>query len=485
MHVLLLNPPDDLDDMLGVGKDFVQKYEPLGLLYLAAVVREAGARVTVVDAHAEGLDREAVQRRIADARADIVGFSTLTCSGAAVYYLGRWLREVFPETMVVLGNVHAAVYARPYLKCGCCDVVVHGEGEEPLRALLEVRRGRRTLAEVPAISYLDAAGEVVRTEPDAVFTDLAALPMPARDLVDQRLYELKDISNQVFIAEDGGRAKTLITSRGCPFRCAFCVVHGSHGPRYNVPERVVDELEMLEKEHGAAYVYIMDPLFMGHRARLVAICDEIRRRGLTIRWGCDTSVNVIDPEIVRTIAAAGCYDLSLGIESGVQRLLDRVNKKIRLPKVVEAVHTIKAHSDIQLEGLFILGLPGETEADSLETIRFAKRLPLDMAQFSILCPYPGSPLFEELAAAGEIDTGIREGDRLDPEVWKHYSSYILFTDNEPIWLPEGMTYPQLRRLQKRANREFYLRPRQVLKQLKRVRPSNVLRIAKVAFKGFF
>ena len=91
MHVLLLNPPDDLDDMLGVGKDFVQKYEPLGLLYLAAVVREAGARVTVVDAHAEGLDREAVQRRIADARADIVGFSTLTCSGAAVYYLGRWL----------------------------------------------------------------------------------------------------------------------------------------------------------------------------------------------------------------------------------------------------------------------------------------------------------------------------------------------------------------------------------------------------------
>ncbi len=102
-----------------------------------------------------------------------------------------------------------------------------------------------------------------------------------------------------------------------------------------------------------------------------------------------------------------------------------------------------------------------------------------------MTPYPGSPLFSELAAKGELDTGIREDGSLDPSVWKRYSSYIMFTDNEPIWVTPTLEWKELQALQKKALRDFYLRPRQVLRQLKRLRPSNLVQTAKIAFKGFF
>ena len=485
MKVLLINPPDELEVMLGVGVEFIQKYEPLGLLYIAAVARESGAEVEVLDAHAEGLDLAALKTRTTLFGPDVVGISTLTCSGALVYQYGRWLAQESPATFVVLGNVHASVFADAYLRNGCCDAVVHGEGEEPFVALLDHVRGRRALADVPAISYREKDGTPRQTSAAAVVADLAVLPLPARDLVDQSRYKLSAISNQTFITGPNDHAKTMVTSRGCPYRCFFCVVHDTRKQRFNDVDKVVDEFEILEKEYDASYVYLMEPLFMGNVQRVLAICQEIRRRRLQIRWGCDTSVNLIRPDVIRAMADANCYDLSLGIESGVQRLLDVINKKITPERSARAVKTVRDHSDIQLEGLFILGLPGETRADSLRTIRFARSLDLDMAQFSILCPYPGSPMFEELRRSGEIDTGLRDDGSVDLDVWRRYSSYIVFTDNEPIWVTPTQTVGELRALQKRALREFYLRPSQIWKHVRRIRPDNFLTIARIALRGFF
>jgi anaerobic magnesium-protoporphyrin IX monomethyl ester cyclase len=484
MKVLLINPPDELESMFGSGKVFVQRYEPLGLLYIAAVAEAAGHAVEVIDAHAEELDMADIKRRIAAADPEVVGISTLTCSGAIVSDLGRWLKQTRPATMVVLGNIHAAVFAKTYLSQGCCDAVVHGEGEYPFRQLLEVAAGTRRLAEVDSVSYLHD-GSFRGAQSEAFVHDLTKLPRPARHLVDQRLYKLSEISNQSYVSEGGKTAKTMTTSRGCPFRCRFCVVHRCATPRYDSPERVVDELELLEKEHNAGYVYIMDPLFMGNRQRTLDICSEIRRRGLSIRWGCDANVNYINSELVEAMAAANCYELSLGIESGVQRMLDAVNKKVTPQRVSEAVATIRRHSKIKIEGLFILGLPGETRAEAEQTIRFAIRLGLDMAQFSILCPYPGSPLFEELVERGEIDSGLRPDGGVDTSVWHRYSSYICFTDMEPIWTPETLSTKVLRDLQKKALRKFYLRPSQVWRQARRVRLNNVGQMIRVALDGFF
>ncbi len=484
LDALLILPPDEMEEMLGAGKAFVQKYEPLGLLYIAAVAREQGYDVKVVDAYADGLTPRDIQRLILRENPRIVGLSTLTCSGEIVYNLGRWMKRELPDTLVVLGNVHASVYAPEYLANGCCDIVVHGEGEFPFIKILEYSKGKCTLDDIPSISARDGSGLVRKSSAKTMLVeDLAALPMPARDMLNQENYRLDDISNQLYVAgKSRSTSKTMATSRGCRYRCTFCVVN--QRPRLNSAMNVVDEMEILEKEFEAGYVLIIDPLCMEDADRMIAISKEHQRRGLSIHWGCDARVNCITPELLRHMEAGGCYDLSFGIESGVQRLLNRVKKGTKVWSVERTVNMIKRESNIKVGGLFILGLPGETEADSLETIRFAKGLPLDNAQFSILTPYPGSALFEELRASGELDVGVRADGTLDTSVWQRYSAYISFTDNDPIWVTPSMTNAQLKRLQKRAQREFYVRPKMIAEHVKRIRPNNVVRMLKIAAAAF-
>jgi len=485
MRVLLVNPPDELEAMLGAGQEFVQKYEPLGLLYVAAVAREAGHDVSVIDAYAEDLDVRAVERRIEQHRPDVIGLSTLTCNGAAVYEIGRWAKRTCAGVRVVLGNVHASSFARAYLSNGCCDAVVHGEGERVFTAILAAYGRGDDPTGNPAVSFVDGEGAIVMATESAQVADLDELPMPARDLVDQRLYALTEFSNQSYVGLGGGDAKTMSTSRSCLYRCSFCVVRDSHTLRCNSARRVVDEMEWLQREYATRYVYFMDSLFMGDRERLLEICGEIRRRGLSIRWGTDAHVHHVDAEVVRAMASANCFELSVGIESGVQALLNGVRKGTTLRDVERAVRVIKDNSDIRLEGLFILGLPRERYQDSLQTIRFACSLPLDMAQFSVCTPYPGSALFEQLRATGEVDDGLRDGGAVDTSVWMRYAPYICFTDIDPIWVTPALDAVQLKRLQKRALRRFYLRPSRLLAQARRLRPSNAARAARIALKGFF
>lgn len=485
MRVLLVNPPDDLEAMLGAGTNFIQKYEPLGLLYIAAVLRDRGHHVGVIDAHAHELDSDQVLQEIEAFRPDVLGFSVLTCHGSAVWRLGEELKTRHPDLLIVLGNVHAAEFAKQYVEAGRADVVVHGEGEPVIAEILDRFEHGGDYRDVPGVTWRGPAGEAIRNEGTHVVDDLAALPFPARDLVDQHRYGLSTVSNQLYTVDKGGIGKTMVTSRGCPFRCTFCVVHGGRKPRMNSPERVVDEMELMQEEYRCSYVYIQDPLFMADRRRVEAICELYQQRGLTLRWGADAHVNTVRPELIRTLERGGCFELSLGIETGTQRLLDGIQKRTRLEHITRAAHTIKRNSSIQVEGLFILGLPGETPQETEETIDYARSLPLDMAQFSVLTPYPGSPLFEELRDRGQIDTGVRADGTVDPSVWQRYSAYICFNDVQPIWTTSTQTAEGLRRMQKRALRRFYLRPRQIVRQLRRVRPDNVFKMADVALRGFF
>jgi len=196
-------------------------------------------------------------------------------------------------------------------------------------------------------------------------------------------------------------------------------------------------------------------------------------------------VRYLDAEVVRAMEQAGCVDFDIGIESGVQRLLDVVRKGTTIPQIEEAIRRVKRVSRIQVSGLFILGLPGETPRDSRATIEFARSLPLDMAQFSLLTPYPGSPLFYDLVEQGCLDAGIRPGDDLDPDVWKRYTAYAGFTDKDPIWVTPTQTPGGLKRLQKQALRRFYFRLGPVLKQLQRLRLADLPVVVRAAWGTFF
>jgi radical SAM superfamily enzyme YgiQ (UPF0313 family) len=485
MDILLLNPPSNLKEMLGVGALFVQKYEPLGLLYIAAVLRDAGYAVRVIDADAENLTFEDVQKRIDLKVPSLIGITTLTCAGAFVYRLGAWMKQTYPDVTVVLGNVHASVFADVYLKGCCCDLVVHGEGEYVMREIAQVCERGGSFASLSSVSYCDAHGECHTNGSPAFISDLSRVPYPARDLVDQTLYGMSEISNHAYIGKKGSVSKTMFTSRGCQNRCYFCVVHNNQKQRFASPAYVVDELEFLEKEYNASYVTIMDSLFMGDRARVLEICREIQKRRLSIKWGCDAHVRYVTPELVRAMQDAQCYALDFGIESGVDRLLKVIKKNTTVKQIEDALHCVRTHSRIKMNGLFILGLPSETYDEACATIDFAKRLPLEMAQFSILTPYPGSPLFNDLKQSGALDTGVRSDGSVELSVWDLYSAYVSFTDKDPIWVTPSLSSEEVRDLQKKAQREFYLRPYQIACQIKRLRLHNIGSLIRIALKGFF
>lgn len=483
MRILLVNPPDNLAEMIGEGKSVLPRFEPLGILYIAAVLREGGVDVSVLDAEAEGLAVPEMIERILASGADVVGFTSFTANGAVLHEAGRALKTAAPGLFVVFGNLHATVYARQYIQAGCCDAVIHGEGEWLFLELVRrLRRGECSFADMQHVSYRDTQGEIIPGSGWGVVEDLSGLPMPARDLVNRRHYFVPHVNHSLY---GGITPKHMFTSRGCPNRCTFCTVHSGQRQRFRPAEFVVDEMEHLIQAYGCDYIFIMDSLFISNRRHLDEIFGEMARRNVSIKWGCEGHVRYITPELVRVLESAGCHDMSFGIESGVQRLLDAVNKKTKIDQIRTAVETVKSNSRIKVSGLFILGLPGETHAESLQTIRFATSLPLDMAQFSILTPYPGSPLFEELRAKGELDDGIRPDGSLDTSVWNRYSAYISYTDKDPIWVTPEQTPAQLKALQKRAVRSFYLRPRHIWDQMRRIRLVDVPKVIRTAFKTFF
>ena len=159
MKIVLVNPPDEMEQMLGSGTAFVQKYEPLGLLYIAAVLRERGHEVVVIDAYAEDLDEEALLAAVSRHAPRIVGFSVLTCNGAIVWRLGQILKEQSPELFVVLGNVHASVYAEEYVAHGVADLVVHGEAEFLMCEICDELDGARDWGRLTGVTYLNGQAE--------------------------------------------------------------------------------------------------------------------------------------------------------------------------------------------------------------------------------------------------------------------------------------------------------------------------------------
>jgi radical SAM superfamily enzyme YgiQ (UPF0313 family) len=485
MKILFINPPDDLRKILGEGINLIPVFEPLGILYIAAVCRKEGYDVAAIDAYAENLSEEKLKLKIQEIKPDIVGITTVTSNGGTVYELGKWLKENYPEVFVVLGNVHASVFAEAYLKNGCCDAVVHGEGEYTFLEIVKIREKKITdLSCIKSISY-PKDGKIITTSSARVVENLTELPFPARELLKKELYNIQSITNSPYSNKNRGVGKHMITSRGCPNCCTFCVVHSDRIQRQNAVSRVVEELGLLENEYHANYVMFVDPLFISNKKRILDLCRTIKQRKLKLRWGCEAHVHFIDEELVKEMEGAGCFDMAFGIESGVQRLLNNIRKGITLEKVERAINIVKKNTKLKVSGLFILGLPDETYKDSLQTIEFAKRLPLDMAQFSILVPYPGSQIFNELREKNEIDTGLRSDGSVDISAWLRYSGYISYTKNQPIWVTPSLTADTLKALQKRALRDFYFRPKQFIYQLKRVRPSELNTIAKTFWHTFF
>jgi radical SAM superfamily enzyme YgiQ (UPF0313 family) len=280
-------------------------------------------------------------------------------------------------------------------------------------------------------------GDEVVVNPDRpLIADLDDLPLPRHDLLPLADYRAPLV---------GGPYAFVVTSRGCPGGCRFCIKHVSYGNavRFRSPESVVQEIETLV-ELGVRNIHMYADLFTLNREHVIGICESITDRSLDVRWTCNSRVDFVDEQMLRAMARAGCWMIAWGIESGDERMLRRMRKGTTLDQIRQALRWSR-DAGIMNWGYFIIGLPGETEESIRRTIDLSKELPLELALFHIAAPHPGTPFFFEVVDNGWFRPGTQ---------WEQVDM-----DRSTV-----LDYPQLRaedleRWARRAFREWALRPR--------------------------
>ncbi len=453
MRVLLINPP--LDSVLRDGHvSPVTAYlfynsAPLGILYIAAVLEERGDQVTVIDAAAERLDIPATVARAEAIRPDVIGIGSNTVVFEGTRELATALKGALPGIPIVLGGYHVTLLPDEAMAHPDFDVGVLGEGEHAMAELCDAFAGRRSLDDVQGIVYRAPGGRLVRTAPRPKFRRLDDLPFPARHLLPPDLYR------PVPIDEHGMPKFSMITSRGCPHACAFCQKSRS-GYRSRSAEAVVDEIEHLVRDFGARDIAFVDSLFCANKRRVMAICDEIIRRGVRISWTCSSRVEVVDKEMLQRMKEAGCWRTRFGVESGSDRVLDFISKGITKEKIRNAI-TWADEVGLRPKAFFMVGHMPDTPETIQETIDFACSIPLHDITVQINTLLPKTP---------QMEIWEREGEKWGRQVQRTTDEKSFW---EPTFVPWGMEPEDLIRFHRQFYRSFYFRPVVLARHLRAIR----------------
>jgi len=418
MKVLLIYPPDSY---LAGEEYFVNRNPPLGLSYVAAVLEGAGHKVQVIDCVIEnwsqriwksdhyqvGLSWAELKRRIEQTKPDVVGISCLfSCQFSNAQKTVSLVKEIDSEIPVVIGGAHPSGNPTSVMVDKKVDFVIVGEGECSMLSLVDSFEKGSPLDVVDGLVYRENGMLKINPKKDFV-RDLDKLPFPARHLFPMKKYLSLTSDHRM----NGLFAKrvpfaTMITSRGCPNRCIFCVIHKVWGRfwRARSPRNVVDEIELLVHKYKIQEIHFQDDNLTMDKNRMKNICKEILNRRIDISWTTPNGVhiNTLDENLLQIMKQAGCYRLYLGIESGNSHILNNVvNKGLSLKRVRGVVKLIK-RLGMETVGFFVLGLPGETKDTMRDTIELAKSLDLDYAQFSIATPYPGTDLYDQCKSKGYL-----------------------------------------------------------------------------------
>lgn len=444
MRVMLINPP--IDSVLAHGHvSPVTAYlfynsAPLGILYIAAVLEQAGHDVAVIDAAAQRLDVAGTVREVEQFRPDIIGVGSFTVTFETTKVLGRALREAFPSMPLVLGSYHVTLVPHQAMGNSDFDIGVLGEGEHTMLELVDWAQGRRQLDDIDGIVYKKDDGQLQFTSPRKKFKDLDSLPFPARHLLPPNIYKPVPVDDHAF------PKFAMVTSRGCPHACAFCQKSRS-GYRSHSATYVADELEHLVMEFGVRDIAFVDSLFCSNKRRVHAICDEFIRRGLheVVSWTCSSRVEVVDRPLLEKMKAAGCWRTRFGIESGNDDVLDFISKGITKEKIRNAI-TWADEVGLRPKAFLMVGHMPDTRETILETIAFAKSLPLHDVTVQINTLLPETP---------QMEVWQREGHRWGRVINESDDEKSFW---EPTFVPWGLEPDELVELHRKFYREFYFRP---------------------------
>lgn len=452
MRVFLTAPSYDLPrKTYGLQGDAEVGYgPPLGLAYLAAVLRDGGHDVRIFD---PGDTRGEDAPFVAAAQAfqpDVIGISIISCLYGQAVALAQALRRAMPGVPIVAGGPHCTIHLREALEgCPDFDITVGGEAEDRILDIVAGALNPERLRTIPDVCHRDN-GVIHQTPPEGKPSpmDLDRLPLPARDLLDVHVGR-----NQPYQREYV-RSTWVVASRGCPYgHCAFCYYAHDRAPRYRQRSvaSVLAELEVLVRDQGFQHVSFLDEDFIGNREWTAELCREILDRGLKFDWYCETRVSAVTPELLALMRRAGCYLIYYGIESGSAEMLRLIRKGITLPQARNALRATR-EAGIQTVCSFILGLPMETPDQGEQTIRAALDLDPDYATFHFFHPTSGLPILQLARDHGTllaVDHPNFAGVNYVPEAYE--------------------SREHVERMLAAAYRRFYLRPSYVLRRVRQVR----------------
>lgn len=377
MRILLINSPY----FAGYQK-LTLDLPPLGLAYIASMLRQSGHDVRIADMT---LGLNELPSRFDDL--DLIGISSDTPRHNLAIQLAERVKGY--DRAVIMGGPHVSFLPEESLKTGFVDYVVKGEGENIIKDLVDHLAEGADVKDVPGISYV-IDGEIIHNTNQPGPIDVNDLPLPSRDL-------LKMDSYNALLGNTNGTS--IIGSRGCPFDCSFCASSQLFGLKWRPrePEDIVNEIEEVKKKYGINGFFFMDDNHTLHPDRTIRICELIMKKNLNISWWCFSRVNTIveREDMIKAMADSGCMMVFIGVESPNQAVLDSYNKNITPDLSVQAIRMLHKYN-IKAMASFIIGELNETEDMIYETINFSKKIHPEVAQFTILTPYPGTRLFNKV-----------------------------------------------------------------------------------------
>lgn len=411
--------------------------QPLGLLYIALVAKQDKHNIHFLDGVFETKDN--IKNWISSNRPDVIGVSTTTTVWESAKSLIREIKQGFPGIPIIIGGAHADAWKENCLyDCKEADFMAYGESEYTFKQFArELENKSPNFSKIKGLVYREG-NRIIKNPERALSRNLDEIPFPDRDLAPLERYcpaigHYKRLPNA-----------TLITSRGCPNRCIFC--HTDPRIRFRSVENILEEIDLLVNKYKVKDLLFWDDNLALKPDRLIKMCKEIIKRKYNLTWSASSRVDTINPTMLKFMKKSGCWKLLYGIETGVQKNLNTLNKGTtieRIRKTIKETH----RAGISTFGMFMFGIPGETFKEGLETIEFACSLKLDFAKFSALTPFPGTRLWNNITEYGRI-TNFKDMDI-------HHVSFI----------PYSMTKEEIEKLFHSAYKRFYQRPEYLFKKI--------------------
>jgi anaerobic magnesium-protoporphyrin IX monomethyl ester cyclase len=455
------------------GKKRIMGFPPIGIMSLSSVLKQAGHECVMFDQANPDTPNEIIINEIQRQQPELVGLSFLsTTSYPYAKILARQIRAANSQVKLAFGGVFATLNAQLVkLQCPEVDFVCRGDGEQLLLDLLSRLDEPGTVAGVTWMKD----GRLMHNPNQTIERHLDQWPFPDRESLPLEFIESMPLDVPAVLSME--RFTTMQTSRGCPWPCVFCDIPMFNEGKWRSrsAQHVVDEFKHLQAQ-GYGCVYFVDDHFLLQPKRIQAICNGIQEAGVTIQWGCEGRVDSVAQHLFPTMAKAHCRTIMFGVESGSQKVLDRLQKEQTLAEIETAVTNAKQAGIEIVHGFFVVGSPEETIEDMRATFTFASKLPLDTFAFNRLCVYRGTPLWQEYVKRGLVDDAV------------DWYKYFKCSEIDPTCLPGEVIHAErrlgLRRLILYKFLHFPLQAFRLLRRFLRYMPlSDVVYLIAKPFLG--